>query len=206
MKPIVVRKDQKCAAAKTLAEAFQKDPLFDYFFPNYDERARKLQILFSLIVQRGLSEGVVTASSENLEAVAIWFPPDGTEESAWTSLRSTTLMALVEVGIGSYGRIWRFGSHADTIRERYAPAAHWFLQTIGVIPQYQGKGYGTTLLRTQLAILDRYKVTCYLSSQCKDTLAFFERQDFSVVHISSLPCTDIKSWAMLRRPIVKLRP
>jgi GNAT superfamily N-acetyltransferase len=206
MRPIVVRKDQKCAAAKTLADAFQKDPLFAYFFPNYEERLRKLQVLFNLIVQRGLANGVVTASSEKLKAVSIWFPPDGPEESAWTSLRSNTLMALVEVGIGSYGKIWRFASHADTMRTRHAPAAHWFLQAIGVIPQSQGKGYGTTLLRTQLAILDRYKVTCYLSSQCEETLAFFERQDFKVVHISSLPCTDIKSWALLRRPTAKLRP
>jgi hypothetical protein len=143
MRPIVVRKDQKYVAAKTLADAFQKDPLFAYFFPNYEARLRKLQVLFYLMVQRGLSEGVVTASSEKLEAVSIWFPPDRSEESAWANLRSSTIMASVEVGIGSFGRIWRFSNHADAIRKRQAPGTHWFLQTIGVNPQSQGKGYGT---------------------------------------------------------------
>jgi ribosomal protein S18 acetylase RimI-like enzyme len=35
--------------------------------------------------------------------------------------------------------------HIDAVHQRLAPFKHWFLQTIGVDPKFQGKGYAGKL-------------------------------------------------------------
>jgi ribosomal protein S18 acetylase RimI-like enzyme len=196
--PAVLRQDQVDPAAGMLARAFHKDPLFEYFFPDPGERARKLPAFFCLTIRRGLSEGVVTATSDRLEAVSIWFPPDKSEVSAWASVRTGALGMAVEVGLGAVSRMWRFSRSAESIRGRRAPFNHWVLQTVGVDPKLQGKGYASALLRSQLKILDRHHMPCYLDTQSERNVPFYEHLGFSVAQRFNLPGTAIKGWAMLR--------
>jgi ribosomal protein S18 acetylase RimI-like enzyme len=199
MNPVVLRKDQAEAAAELLARAFQNDPLFSYFFPGPEERAKKLPALFSLMVHRGLSEGVATAASDRLEAISIWFPPDKSEASEWSGITSGALGMAVEVGLGAVSRMWRFSRNAERVRGRRAPSDHWVLQTVGVDPKLQGKGYGSALLRSQLKILDRHDTPCYLDTQSERNVPFYERLGFRVAQRSTLAGTEIVSWAMVRK-------
>jgi ribosomal protein S18 acetylase RimI-like enzyme len=199
MKPGILRKEQVGPAAEMLASAFQNDPLFKYFFPDSDERARRLPSFFTLTIRRGLSEGVVTATSDQLEAISIWFPPDRSEVSAWPSVRSGALAMAVEVGLGAASRMWRFSRNAESVRRQRAPFNHWVLQTVAVDPKLRGRGYASALLRSQLKILDRHDMPCYLDTQSARNVPFYEHLGFNVAQKFTLLGTELNSWAMLRK-------
>ena len=58
----------------------------------------------------------------------------------------------------------RLGDYVDTVHQRLAPFKHWFLQTVGVSPQFQGKGYAGKLLRPMLSKIDEEDLPCYLET------------------------------------------
>ncbi|MFC1964391.1 GNAT family N-acetyltransferase [Chloroflexota bacterium] len=60
-------------------------------------------------------------------------------------------------GFGRYGggRMRGLGQYIDAVHSRLAPFKHWFLQAIGVGPQFQGRGYASKLLMPMLSRIDK---------------------------------------------------
>ena len=90
------------------------------------------------------------------------------------------------------------GEFIDAAHKRLAPFKHWFLQTVGVDPQFQGKGYAGKLLRPMLARIDEEGLPCYLETLDERNVPLYEHFGFSVAEESAIPETDLTNWAMLR--------
>jgi ribosomal protein S18 acetylase RimI-like enzyme len=58
---------------------------------------------------------------------------------------------------------------------------HWYLPMIGVDPAYQGRGYGSALLRHALLQCDKDHAPAYLESSNPANVPFYERHGFVVV-------------------------
>jgi GNAT superfamily N-acetyltransferase len=109
--------------------------------------------------------------------------------------------------------------HLAAITERYAPADRlpdmmavfeqmdrfhphdpcWFLPLIGVDPIFQGRGYGSALLRYALERCDRDGVPAYLESSNERNIPLYERHGFvamGVIQAGRSP----KLVPMLRQP------
>jgi len=84
------------------------------------------------------------------------------------------------------------------VHKRLAPFKHWFLQTIGVDPQFQGKGYAGKLIRAMLGRIDKEDLPCYLETLDEKNVWLYEHFGFRVIEKSAIPRTDITVWAMLR--------
>ncbi|UCF29548.1 MAG: GNAT family N-acetyltransferase [Chloroflexota bacterium] len=95
-------------------------------------------------------------------------------------------------------RSFGYMDYAATIHQRYAQSRHWYLQFIGVDPDYQGKGHGGRLLKFLLDRLDSERESCFLETQNQENLAFYQQNGFQVVEQGTIPGTDIGHWAMLR--------
>ena len=90
------------------------------------------------------------------------------------------------------------GEHIDEVHQRLTPFKHWFLQTIGVAPQFQGKGYAGMLLRPMLGKIDEEGLPCYLETLEEKNVSLYEHFGFRVIDRSGIPETGLTNWAMLR--------
>jgi ribosomal protein S18 acetylase RimI-like enzyme len=72
------------------------------------------------------------------------------------------------------------------------------MQTIGIAPQFQGKGYANKLLRPMLSRIDDDGLPCYLETVDEQNVSFYEHFGFKIVDKSNVPETTLINWAMLR--------
>ena len=58
---------------------------------------------------------------------------------------------------------------------------HWYIPLIGVDPVFQGRGYGTQLMRQGLVACDRDQQPAYLEATSPANRSFYERHGFRVL-------------------------
>ncbi len=175
-------------AATALAEAFQDYPVFSYVFPDAAARKDALPGLFRSMVHYGLQHGEVYATSPAMEGATVWLPPGipgGTSENP-------------EVDKEALGRFGYYGYCVYTVREKYAPGPHWFLELIGVTPDNQGEGFASRLIKPMLERIDRENLPCYLDTELEKNVTIYQRYGFKVVDDNVVSGTGVRSWGMLR--------
>ena len=186
------------AAAEVLSRAFRDYPLLQYSFADESKRERIARYFFRLNLHYGIRYGEAYAASPNLEGVAVWIPSDSHPVTFWRLIRSVPLSVIFGFGRYGGGRMKHPGEHMDAVQTRLAPFKHWFLQTIGVDPQFQGKGYAGKLLRPMLSRIDEEGLACYLETLDERNVLLYEHFGFRVVEKSTIPETELTNWAMLR--------
>ncbi|MFC1905527.1 GNAT family N-acetyltransferase [Chloroflexota bacterium] len=185
-------------AVKVLAEAFQNYPLFNYY---YDDELTKNQIthhFLSIAIFSGMRYGEIYATSHNFEGVAVWIPSDKYPMTLLRLLCSVPLSILFSFGRYGSNKMRHLGGYIDEIHQRLAPFKHWYLWTVGVEPQYQGKGHASKLLRPMLARIDKEGLQCYLETLDKQNVPIYEHLGFKVVDKANVHNTSFTNWAMLR--------
>jgi ribosomal protein S18 acetylase RimI-like enzyme len=88
----------------------------------------------------------------------------------------------------------------DHIEKRHPKEPHWYLQTIGTDPAKQGKGYGSLVMRHQLALVDAQRMPCYLESSKDTNVPIYQSFGFRVTGEIVLP-TGPTMWPMWRDPV-----
>ncbi|MBA7473908.1 hypothetical protein ES707_09255 [subsurface metagenome] len=196
----LIRLDKSNAklAVEVLVRAFQNYPLLQYYFPNKVEREKLSYYFLSFGLFSGISYGEVYATSPNLEGVAVWIPSTNYPVTFWRMLRSIPPPIIVGLGMHGGFKIRRLGEYVDTVHQRLTPFKHWFLQTIGVAPQFQGKGYAGKLLRPMLSKIDKEGLPCYLETLDEQNVQLYEHFGFKVIEESNVPSTNLTNWAMMR--------
>ena len=196
---IRVNKSNAEPCIEILVKAFRKYPLFQYYFPNESTREKISYYVLSLLIYSGIRYGEVYETSSNLEGIAIWIPSNNYPITFWKMLRSVPLSKIF--GLGRYGgsKIKDFNDYIDRVHHRHAPFKHWFLQTIGVAPRFQGKGYASKLLRPMLSKIDKEHLPCYLETIDEKNVSKYERFGFEIIDKSIVPETKFTNWAMLRK-------
>ena len=162
------------------------------------ERERIAPCFFSLSVFNGIRYGGVYATSQDLEGIAVWLSPDNYPITPWRLLRSVPLSVILGFGIYGGSRMKSLGQYIDAVHNRLAPFKHWFLQAIGVDPQFQGSGYASKLLSPMLARIDEEGLPCYLETLEGQNVRLYEHFGFKVIEESNVPDTGLTNWAMLR--------
>lgn len=185
-------------AVEVLTRAFRNYSLLMYFFPDELERERIAPYFFHYILSYGVRHGEIYATSPNLEGVAVWLTSDNYPMTFWRSIRSVPLSIIFGLGRAGGSKMKHTGEYIDTVHKRLAPFKHWFLQTIGVAPQFQGKGYAGKLLRAMFTRIDEEGLPCYLETLDETNVRLYEHFGFKVIEKSVIPETKLTIWAMLR--------
>jgi ribosomal protein S18 acetylase RimI-like enzyme len=63
---------------------------------------------------------------------------------------------------------------------------HWYIPLFGVDPVFQGRGYGTQLMRLGLIACDRQQKPAYLEATSAANRTFYERHGFRVSRRDSI--------------------
>jgi ribosomal protein S18 acetylase RimI-like enzyme len=133
-----------------------------------------------------------------LAGIAVWLPSGNYPVTLWRLLRSVPLSEILGFGRYGGGSMRGLGRYIDAVHSRRAPFQHWFLQAIGVDPQFQGRCYASKLLRPMLSRIDEEGLPCYLETLEVKNVRLYEHFGFKVIEESNIPDTKLTSWAMLR--------
>ena len=166
-------------AGDMLARAFYDDPQSVLFFPNGEERLKKLAPTFRFVVRYGLQNGEVYAPSPNLEGIAAWIPSDR-HRTLIRILRAGGLASLLGVGWETARKQLPIEAHIHEILERDAPLPHWFLDPLGVDPAHQGQGHASTLIRAMISRVDAEQTPIYLYTSLEQNVQMYRHFGFMV--------------------------
>lgn len=184
------------AMLDTLVQTFTEDPVWGgWAFPDHALASTQRRALFRSWLLGALGYGS-TRVTQNCEAVAVWYPPAGTQSSA------NEQRELVEIANGS------LGSHAEVflkgceLLEESHPQdrPHYYLALVGTHNNYRGRGLGMELLRQNLCAIDAAGLPAYLESTHPKNLVRYERLGFVRIGSIQLPAAGPRVERMWREP------
>ncbi|MFJ3103789.1 GNAT family N-acetyltransferase [Streptomyces sp. NPDC086835] len=178
--------------SRTLARAFDDDPMMRWFFPDDDAREAVLGRYFATIFTRQYGRHGVCEHTE--AAAAFWVPP---EAQAKAVPDAETIQELLNI-LGDRAPLFR--DAVETAAKHTPQEPHWYLAMIGADPAAQGQGHGAALLRSGLAKADAAGLPAYLESSKPSNLPFYEHFGFTVREELRLPGGGPVLWGMWRLP------
>jgi ribosomal protein S18 acetylase RimI-like enzyme len=193
-----INKSQAEPAIEALKNAFKETHSMKHYLPKEVNRENAVRFFISIGIHTGIKYGEVYATSSNYEGAAIWLSSDNLPISTWKMFRSVSLMAILGFVRNGGLKMMRIGEYIEKAHKRLAPSKHWYLQTIGVDPKFQGKGYAGRLIRPMLEKIDAQHLPCYLETFEEKNASIYERFGFRTVERASIPQTPFENWAMLR--------
>ncbi|MFF9199020.1 GNAT family N-acetyltransferase [Streptomyces sp. NPDC014779] len=178
--------------SRTLALAFDDDPMMRWFFPEDATREATLGRYFSTLFTRQYLANGVCERTEG--AAAFWVPAEAQEKAVPDGDTIQELIAILGDRAGLF-------KEAVETAAAHAPAEpHWSLALIGAAPASQGTGQGAALLRSGLAQADAAGAPVYLESSKAANLPVYEHFGFRVREEFALPGGGPLLWGMWRDP------
>ena len=181
------------AAADTLAAAFADYPFTRHTVAADDHRGRVRRLQRMFLERIGLPHGrvwVCAGGSGDVDAVAVWSIP-ATDPGLFAELAPLAQEIAGDRATASEA--------AERALEPYRPTHPvWFLATVGVRPDRQGRGLGRVVLEPGLWAADVAGVPCYLETSLASNVAFYRRLGFEATGEVDLPDGGPRTWAMRR--------
>ncbi|MHA2356718.1 MAG: GNAT family N-acetyltransferase [Candidatus Thorarchaeota archaeon] len=157
----VTKRDVK-KVIDTLVPAFIDDPLTCYFFPELESRLRILPKFFNYRIKNGLLDGKVLATSENMEGVVILTQSSYREFSWVRAIRTGGIGLYRAAGSEIAGRMREVESFVVSKKNECFSEPHWYLGSLAVHPDHQGKGFASKLVRPVLEMCSSQNKPCVL--------------------------------------------
>ncbi|MDI3405021.1 GNAT family N-acetyltransferase [Streptomyces cavernicola] len=182
--------DDAEAISRTLALAFDDDPMMRWFFPEDSTREAGLRRYFHTLFTR--QYGLHGVCERTDAAAAFWVPPEGQEKAVPDA---ETVQELQDI-LGD--RAEAFRTAVEAAGEHTPKEPHWYLAVVGAAPSAHGQGHGAALLRSGLAQADAAGLPVYLESSKPDNLPFYEHFGFETLGEGQLPGGGPTLWSMRR--------
>ncbi|MFI2609696.1 GNAT family N-acetyltransferase [Kitasatospora sp. NPDC018619] len=180
--------------SRSLALAFEDDPMMCWFFPDQATRRERLGRYFATLFAR--QYGRYGVCERTAGAAAFWIPPQAQDKAVPDE---EMLRELAEI-LGDRAEPFRRSVEAAAANVPQEP--HWYLAVIGADPAARGLGHGAALLRSGLAKADAAGLPVYLESSKEANLAVYGHFGFEVLEEVRLPEGGPTLWVM-RRPAAR---
>jgi len=135
---------------EAVARSFYEDPIFRWIVPDDGRRPRQLKRGFALFARRVWFPQDETYTTDRLIGGAFWMPP-----GAWHLSLLKQLSMLPAMAVILRGELPRLLRLLNAIEARHPHERHYYLPVIGIGPEWQGRGFGSALLRPILERCDR---------------------------------------------------
>lgn len=193
-------------AANVHSRAFHNYPLVCLMYPNDEERKKLSPYLWRVLIRDGIRYGEVYAPTSKLEGVAKWLPPNREHIGIWRSIRSGALFMAMKRAKQkderkiSTRKMEKITNYIVKIHKKLVSAPHWYLASIGVDTDYQGKGFGSKLMKPMLERIEREGYLVYLETNYEGNVDLYKHLGFEVADECLVPETNIKNWSMIKYP------
>jgi GNAT superfamily N-acetyltransferase len=184
------------ALAHVLTHAFEDDPVAAWFFPDAARRTEQLARFYGdlFLARMALGRDEIY-TDDGLRGVASWTPPGLGHTSTIDNLRLLPRMAAL------WGRrLPRALRGLSYMESRFPAEPHWHLPFLGVLPEAQGQGIGTSLMLPILERCDRDGTPVYLEASTLRNRALYMRHGFVVLDEMRMPGDGPPLWRMWREP------
>lgn len=185
-------------AGEVLARAFVNDPLWRYLFPEPTQRAALARQAFRTFAPSFIADAVALGVGAPLEGVAVWSPPDQPAPRPEALLGPGLLTLVFSPFLAAIPRVAPIFARFEALRRRFAPEPHYYLSTVGVLPEAQGGGRASALIRPVLAQADARGLTAYTETMTAANVPLYEHLGFVVR--AEVPVADggLCIWALQR--------
>ena len=187
-------------AADRLTEAFDEDPFMKYMLGSDTYDYIKAKKLHKYALKVGLLYGSILTTSDLLEGISIWLPPSRVDVTVWMFIRTGGLSLIKTVRKDILKAIKEYSDYGLIIHHRNVTIPHWYLFSMGVGKEYQGKGFAAKMLNPVFGHFDQVGYPCYLETHNPKNIRFYEHFGFTLVEEGILPNSEKKHYAMLRLP------
>jgi GNAT superfamily N-acetyltransferase len=190
---------QTQVAVNILTTAFLDDPMWSFILPERASRLQALPPIFELFIKDGIQRGEVLLA---LQGVIVWYPSNVVVfDDAFGAVHDEiTSIAIHFGGIETTERLEKISQQS----QRQTPTiSHHEIFWIAVLPEYQGRGVGSQLLKTVLDQADTENITCYVVSSNLCNSTFYQRHGFN----QSWPMPIDSNFSLLgmwRNPVSKI--
>jgi ribosomal protein S18 acetylase RimI-like enzyme len=185
-------------ASEILRLAFHTDPLLNFIYGDTINAPGKLNWFFRVTFRLAALYGECFSTAEK-DGVLMMLPPDQTKMTIGKMLRSGLLAAPFKMGWASLSRMMAFMDFAEKEHKAATSADHYYIMTVGVLPERQGMGVGKKLMAKALEIADIHQMQCYLETQNKTNVPIYQKFGFEVVSDTEIPTGGLHNWGMLRK-------
>jgi GNAT superfamily N-acetyltransferase len=187
--------DDVTRLADALARAFDGDPPMQWFLPNAESRVERARNLFDLMLTRVHLERDWCYTTEDVVGGALWVPPGNWRLGIVQQL--TLLPGMLRV----FGRgLARAQRGLAVMEEGHPRIAHYYLDSLGVVPEWQGRGIGSALMEPVLQRCDIERMPAYLNAGSARSRDLYLRHGFEVSEEFRLPEGGPPLWRMWREP------
>ncbi len=189
----IANKGDVKAIVDTFAKAFYDDPVAIYYFPSDETREKDLKRFFGIQV-RGLY----------LRRGECYIEEDGRGASLWAApgVKLSGLIPAISLAPLIFTLRTRtpkaLRALASLEKEHPHFPEHYYLATLGTLPESQGSGIGSRLIEEVLAKCDRDGIPAYLESSKEKNVPFYARFGFKVTKEVKLPYNGPSLWLMWR--------
>ncbi len=180
-----------------LGKAFFDDPVFIYVIPDNKGREKKMKYIFKMMISLGVRYGETYATS-NLEGIVIWLPFKKYKQKIIRFIRCGAISLIFRLGIKTLKKFLIIDELNKKAHLQYAPNEHWYIVNIGIDPKYQGKGFGSMLMRHMIEKIDNQRLPIYLETLTEININFYKKFRFKVMGNLIIPGTNIREYFMLR--------
>jgi len=196
---IKLDKAQIKAAGEVLGRALKDDPVSVYDIPDKEKRHAVMKHVFQMTSCLGVKYGETHATSHNFEGIAVWIPYINKKFKEIINIGCLLKAKVYKLGREAGKRIKPIEEHNTKVHREFAPGNHWYLQTLGVEPAHQGKGYGSLLMEYMLEKIDTSNpLPVFLETSTEINVKFYKRFEFEVMKEEIIPETGVKQWYLLR--------
>lgn len=191
----VVHPYERERLVEVLTRAFVGDPVAQWFICQDERRRERSDRLFRWFLNDSIPHGL-TYTNDAHQGVALWIPPHRWQMPL---RRQVALLPEILRIVGAKNALSRI-TGVDCYQRSHPKAAHYFLLCLGVLPELQGQGIGSALLRPMLERLDRERMPAYLEASKEANVPFYEKHGFRVTEEVYGGSTGPKQWMMWRDP------
>lgn len=185
-------------AGQLLGQAFLNDPMLNYVIGDKKNKDQLITWFVTCSFRYGALFGQCYATQDN-KGVLIMLPPDQTKMTMGKMYKAGMLAAPFKLGLTGFSNFMAMADFTDKEHKVSTPFHHYYLFGMGVLPDKQGQGVGKQLMAKALQIVDNNNMPCYLETQNKNNVPFYERFGFKVVSDKQVPKGGLQNWGMLRQ-------
>lgn len=133
--------------------------------------------------------------------VSIWSKPisHNLEKQRQQEKKTFLLNEMGRRSLETYNAIVDFMSAKA---EPFIDEDFWYLSIIGILPPFQGQGFGPALITNVLKKTDSLNVPTFLETFTQRNTTFYERLGYKSVQSFDEPTTKAIYWLMIREPSV----
>lgn len=193
----LTRRDEAAAVASLVA-AFAEYPLFPPLCPDAKRRPQVVAAFCRFLFRMAADGGGAFGSHDRTAVVCAW-PPSCEWPGLRRYLRAGGLSFLWQLGWRGTRFLTRMERDFDEARAKHVPGPHWYVQLLGVRPEWQGRGLSRAVLQPIFEAADRDRVPVYLETIPESNVAIYRTLGFTLVGHSKL-CGGLPNWELRRDP------